>query len=290
MNVLILGGLGYIGYNLAYVLKKKGCNVVLVDNLVNASVQYSIDLDFPMYMTDVKDVWNIRNILEVHCISHVIWSLDILDVYSSEYMYLNTCSLIELLKCLNEMCVRNFIYISSNETYGSCSNMKFNENSVLQSYTIEGKIKSLAESLISSIYGGNVYILRIGHVVGVIPEINIRNCRYNIFTQIFMYKNKIIDNVIISNIIQDYIHILDFTDCVYCCLLDISNVLGVNIYNIGSGNRYSDKQIVEIYEKNNFEICKKFSDFSIHCVVDVSKCMHLLNWNAKYNISIMCKI
>jgi UDP-glucose 4-epimerase len=291
MNVLILGGLGYLGYNIAYVLKQRGCNVVLVDNLVNSSVQYRIDLDFPMYITDVKDISNIRNILEIHCITHVIWSLDILDVYSSEYMYMNTSSLVELLRCLNEMFVRNFIYLSSNEIYGSYSDVIFSENSVLQSNTIEGRMKSLAETIISSVYGGNVFILRIGHVVGVIPEVNIRNCRYNIFTQIFMCKNKIIDNVVISNIVQDYIHILDFTDCVYCCLLHISNVLGVNIYNIGSGNRYSDKQIVEIYQKkNNCNIGKLLSDFSVSCVVDVSKTKQLLNWSAKYNISIMCKI
>ena len=42
MNILILGGAGFVGSNLAFYFKEKGWDVIVFDNLVRRGVEYNI--------------------------------------------------------------------------------------------------------------------------------------------------------------------------------------------------------------------------------------------------------
>ena len=289
MNILILGGLGYIGYNTALQLRKKGHNIILVDNLSNPCILFEQN-EFSLHLLDVKDMWNISNIMYSNNITHVIWCLELLDIFSIEYFNLHVIVLMELLHAMNKMNIKNFIYMSSNDVYGNRNknNMLCNEGCTLQPFTIEGKVRSLAETMIQSIFKGNAYILRIGHIIGVNPEVNIGGYRFNLFNQLVLYNKQIIDTLFVCDIVQDYLHIMDLIDCIERC---IERENGIVILNVGSGNKYADKKILDMFEKNNRIVVRQgSSNISFICKVSINKVNKLLNWRPRHQLESLLKI
>ena len=69
MNILLTGGAGYIGSNVALALIRDGYEVVILDNLSNSSIQVIYDLqDFSkknikFFKANIADTDFVRNLL-----------------------------------------------------------------------------------------------------------------------------------------------------------------------------------------------------------------------------------
>ena len=80
MNILVTGGAGYIGSHTCLELLRRGHQVIVADNLVNAQaeaverVKELAGSDFPFYPIDIRDEAALEGIFDQHSIDCVIIS------------------------------------------------------------------------------------------------------------------------------------------------------------------------------------------------------------------------
>ena len=284
-TVLICGGCGYIGINLANIIKQTDKKVIVIDNLLNPALNhYSTNNDVEKYSIDVRNVNDLFMIFQNNAITDVIWSIDVANMFGIDYYSSNLCGLHSLIMCMNTFNVSNFIYLSSSDIYGNGKNCK--ESTKGAPITLEGTMKLMSENMIDMLYKGTTYILRLATVIGVNTDNNIKSYRYNIFSQIELYNQGLINNVIVNSILKDYIHINDICDCVNKCL-EFTNDFEKNVIvlNIGTNNQYTDKKIIETYESIKKVSLRKYNgNYNFICSINTNKSRDVLDWSSKYSI------
>ena len=124
MNVMLTGGLGYIGSHTAVQLLEDGHNVVVVDNLSNSDREVKNKIEqitgkqIKFYEKDVKDLDALNAIFAENKIDAVIHFAGLKAVGESvekplEYYENNLFSTINLLKAMKSANVNNLVFSSS---------------------------------------------------------------------------------------------------------------------------------------------------------------------------------
>ena len=122
MNILITGGLGFIGSHTVVELIEKGHNCIIVDNLINSKIEV---LDSIEKITNVRPKFyqfnllvmsDLRKVFEENEIDGVIHFAALKSVNESiskslEYYENNIVGSINLLKCMQEYNVTNFVLV-----------------------------------------------------------------------------------------------------------------------------------------------------------------------------------
>jgi UDP-glucose 4-epimerase len=124
MRVVVTGGAGFIGSELAHHLCDRGASVVVVDNLVNGRRENLEDLARDrccLSVTDVRDESTLREILAG---VDVVFHLACLGVRHSihspgENHEVNATATLRLLALGRKLGVKRFVYVSSSEVYGT---------------------------------------------------------------------------------------------------------------------------------------------------------------------------
>ena len=284
-SVLILGGFGYIGINLANKLYKMDYDIYVVDNINNPAVlEQSKDIKFKFFNVDVRNYKDLHTIMNNIKIDIVIWCVDILIQHIQDYYDVNINGLINIINLMNTFTIDKFIYLSSNDIYGTGKNLTELDNCA--PVTIEGKTKLLAEDIIKNVYRHNFYILRIGNVIGKTEVTQFMGNRINVLNNLFMYN--FFNNIIIPHVVHDYVHIHDLLDSICICIsLLSSSVIQRYIVNIGTGNQLTEKRLFEKYLKK-YKISNINHEFikhdRIYSTISSDFATSLLNWKAKYDI------
>lgn len=285
-SVLILGGHGYIGVNLANKLFKMNYNVILVDNLKNPAVfEPCNDLPYNFLNIDIRNYESLLKIFSNFNIDLVVWCVDVLIHQTVDYYDTHINGLMNVLNVMNIYNVQEFIYLSSNDIYGN--NKKAKELDDCAPLTIEGKTRLLAEDMIRNIYSYKFYILRIGQVVGKTDLTLFMGVRPNIINCLYMYQNNFFSKILISHVARDYIYIQDLLDAIVLCMQNLSKeVIQRYIVNIGSGNELTDKKLFNVYiKKHNMENVEHeiLREPIINQTVSVEFAKSLLNWKIKHD-------
>ena len=139
MKILVTGGAGYIGSHTCVELLNKGMDVVVVDNLVNASakslerVQQIAGRDLSFYQIDVRDRNEMDRIFTKHDIDCVIHFAGLKAVGESvsmplEYYDNNLNSTITLCQSMKEHGVKDIVFSSSATVYSGDNEMPLSES------------------------------------------------------------------------------------------------------------------------------------------------------------------
>ncbi|MGI6426268.1 MAG: SDR family NAD(P)-dependent oxidoreductase [Natronincolaceae bacterium] len=129
MNILVTGGLGFIGSHTVVELIKNNHQVIIADNLVNSKIEvldklYQITGIKPIfYQIDVTDGAKLEPIFQNHNIDGVIHFAGLKAVGESvakplEYYYSNLVSTMMLSKMCLKHGVNKFVFSSSATVYG----------------------------------------------------------------------------------------------------------------------------------------------------------------------------
>lgn len=279
-TVFILGGFGYIGFNLAKILNSNNYNVVIID-IIGSKVP--MDFNCYYYCCDIRNLSYMITLVNKHKPDCFIWCVDLIPCNN---LYYDVCinGLTSIINILNTNNIKQFIYLSSAEIYGYCEYA--DENIIGAPFTTEGKTKLLSEDIIINQYSYDYFILRISNVYGKIIS-NIPNYKNHIINQIELFKNNIIEKIGVSNIISDYIHIEDLIVIISKCLYKL-NVYDVNktILNVGTENTKSDIRIFNLLYSNK----KKPSLYGhknakvIVNTLNCNKCKYVLLWEPKHKL------
>ena len=113
-TVFILGGFGYIGFNLAKILSNNNYNIVIIDTIGSI---VPIDFECSYYCCDIRNIAYMITLINKHKPECFIWSVDLMpcnnlyyDVFSIQYrlLYKNKPFLNELIK-INKQIYKYFL-------------------------------------------------------------------------------------------------------------------------------------------------------------------------------------
>ena len=323
MAVLVTGGAGYIGSHTVVELQNAGYDVVVLDNLSNASekaldrVSKITGKPVKFYKADILDRDALNDIFDKETIESCIHFAGLKAVGESvvkpwEYYENNIAGTLTLIDVMRKHNVKNIIFSSSATVYGDPAQIPITEECPKGQCTNPyGWTKSMLEQVLTDIQKAdpewNVMLLRyfnpIGaHKSGTIGENpnGIPNNLMPYITQVAV--GKLMELGVFGNDydtpdgtgVRDYIHVVDLAKGHVKALKKIEENPGLAVYNLGTGKGCSVLDIVKNFEaatgvKIPYVIKPRRAGDIATCYCDASKAEKELGWKAENGIREMCE-
>lgn len=320
MNILVTGGLGYIGSHPCVTLIELGHSIVVLDNYTNSSpitlnrMRDLTNSEIIFYNVDVTNQSELDQVFTEHDFDGVIHFAGLKAVGESvempiTYYYNNLVSTLNVANACVKHHVNKFIFSSSATVYGD-NEVPFVETmQLLPTTNPYGETKAMSERILTDIANANpdfsVTLLRYfnpvgAHESGVIGELSnqVPNNLMPFVTQVVMGKLdklQVFGNdypTIDGTGVRDYIHVVDLAEGHVAALDDSTK--GVHIYNLGTGKGTSVLQFIKTFEETNnvtvpYEIVGRRHGDIAECYADVSKAKRELGWETKRDVVAMCR-
>lgn len=319
-RILVTGAAGYIGSAFCKEGLERGFNIIGIDNFSNSSDQ-SINFllekkqhNFTFSEVDLcKDLESLREIFVNNDINYVVHFAGFKSVIESQmhpkmYWDNNLESTKNLTRIMLEYGVKNILFSSSASVYGKSKNQPVSEACKLKPMSVYGATKEANEKFLEDLSTkGNLKTisLRYFNPVGNIQMMPVNSPRQD--------SKNLMDNIIDVcigetkelNIFgddyktsdgtaeRDFIHIQDLIDAHFESLKYFEQLNGYEVFNIGTGNSVSVKNIIKTFkEVNSIEFVVQISDRREGdvpiCYADNSKAKNILKWEAKKDLREMC--
>ena len=301
-NVLITGGLGFIGSNLASVLIEQGASVTLVDSLIP---EYGGNLQNICHIADKVDV-NICDIRDPFAIRHLLKGKDFLFNLAGQTSHLDSMhhpqndleinakaqlSILEACREINPDI--KIIFASTRQLYGKPDYLPVDEKHPIRPVDINGINKLAGESyhlLYNDIYGIRACALRLTNTYG--PAMRIKDARQ---TFLGIWIKLLLEGDTIT-VFGDGKQLRDFNyidDCVDALLIAAeSEKSNGKIFNLGSDEIINLKDLasimVELNHSGSFELTpfppdRKAIDIGDY-YSDYSLIQNTLGWSPKVSL------
>lgn len=322
MRILVTGGAGYIGSHTCVELLNAGYEVVIVDNLYNASeeavnrIEQITGKKTVFYKADICDRSAMEKIFSTEKIDAVIHFAGYKAVGESvrkpvEYYTNNLTGTLTLTDVMRAAGVKNIIFSSSATVYGDPAFVPITEDCPKGMCTNPyGWTKWMLEQILTDIHTSdpewNVILLRYFNPIGAHPSGMIGEDPKGIPNNLLPY----VAQVAIGKLpcigvfgndydtpdgtgVRDYIHVVDLAAGHVKALAKLKENAGVCVYNLGTGNGYSVLQVIHAFEKAcghelAFEIKPRRPGDIAVCYCDPSKAERELGWKAQFGIEQMC--
>ena len=322
MAILVTGGAGFIGSHTCVELLEAGYEVVVVDNLYNASrksmdrIEQITGKKPIFYEADILDREALNKIFEKEQIDSVIHFAGLKAVGESvskpiEYYYNNIAGTLVLCDVMRNHNVKNIVFSSSATVYGDPAFIPITEECPKGKITNPyGQTKGMLEQVLEDIHVSdpewNVILLRyfnpIGaHKSGLIGEDpkGIPNNLVPYVAQVAIGKLECLGvfgddyDTPDGTGVRDYIHVVDLAKGHVAAIKKLEEKQGVLIYNLGTGKGYSVLDVVHAFEK----ACGKKIPYAVKprrpgdiatCYADPAKAKAELGWEAENGIEEMC--
>lgn len=323
MKILVTGGAGYIGSHTCVELLEEGYEVVIVDNLYNASekaverIREITGKTLTFYRADIRDYEAMNGIFAKEKPDTVIHFAGLKAVGESvdkplEYYENNIAGTLCLCRAMRGNGCKNIIFSSSATVYGDPAVIPITEECPKGVCTNPyGWTKHMLEQILTDLHTAdaswNVILLRyfnpIGaHKSGMIGEDpkGIPNNLLPYVAQVAIGKLPCIG--VFGNDydtpdgtgVRDYIHVVDLAKGHVKAINKIKENPGIKIYNLGTGIGYSVLDVIKAFSK----ACKKELPYEIKerragdiavCYADAALAKEELGWEAQYGIQEMCE-
>ena len=181
-NILITGGLGYIGSHTAVELLAAGHNVIIVDNLCNTKLKILDNIkaisgkEPKFYQIDVNDTEKLAEILATENVDNVIHFAALKSVGQSilqptQYYRNNIGGLLSLIRAAEQTGTRNLIFSSSATVYGAENPSPVSEDAPIgKALNPYGQTKIMGEQILTDLSLSdetwNITLLRYFNPVG----------------------------------------------------------------------------------------------------------------------------
>lgn len=323
MSILVTGGAGFIGSHTCVELLENGYEVVVVDNLCNASkeslkrVEQITGKKVTFYKGDILDKEFLNQVFEKEEIESCIHFAGLKAVGESvekpwEYYHNNITGTLVLTEVMKKHGVKKMIFSSSATVYGSPKEIPITEECPKGTCTNPyGWTKSMLEQILTDMQKAdpewNVVLLRYFNPIGAHPTglmgenpNGVPNNLMPYITQVAIGKLACLG--VFGNDydtpdgtgVRDYIHVVDLAKGHVKALKKLEENGGLSVYNLGTGVGYSVLDIVKNFEEANgvkipYEIKPRRAGDIATCYSDASKAKRELDWEAEYGIMEMCR-
>ena len=321
MTILVTGGAGYIGSHTAVELLEAGHDVVVADNLCNASeesvarVEQIAGKKVRFYKADVRDSAALEQIFAENAIDWVIHFAGLKAVGESvakplEYYDNNLGSTLTLLEVMRKRGVKKIVFSSSATVYGTPEKLPLDENCRTGGTTNPyGTSKYMQEQILRDLYvsdpGWTIALLRYFNPVGAHASGLIGEDPKGIPNNLTPY----IAKVAIGELpeigvfgddyptpdgtgVRDYIHVVDLAKG-HVAAIHALEEPGVYTYNLGTGIGYSVLDVIHAFEracgrKLPYTVKPRRAGDIAACYADAGKAKRELHWQAQRGLDDMC--
>ena len=323
MKILVTGGAGYIGSHTCVELLEAGYDVVVVDNLYNASpkvigrIKEITGKDVTFYEKDIRDLDAMNEIFAKEKPDTVIHFAGLKAVGESvrkplEYYENNIAGTLTLCKAMRENGCKNIIFSSSATVYGNPAFIPITEECPKGVCTNPyGWTKHMLEQILTDIHTAdpewNVILLRYFNPIGAHKSGLIGEDPKGIPNNLLPY----VAQVAVGKLpclgvfgddydtpdgtgVRDYIHVVDLAKGHVKAINKIKENPGVKIYNLGTGKGYSVLDVINNVSKAvgkeiPYVIAPRRPGDIASCYSDPTKALKELGWSAEKNLDDMCK-
>ena len=264
MAVLVVGGAGYIGSHAAHVLRRKGHDVIIYDNL--STGHRELAEGFELIVGDIADAGKLGNVLKrcdsvMHFAAHAYVGESVEN--PKKYFHNNVTAALVLLDSVMQSRVRKFIFSSTCAVYGDPVKVPITEDNPRQPVNPYGATKLAFENALeaySRAYGLKYVAFRYFNAAGadesgsigeshqpethliplVFHAIQGKRAALEIFGDDYSTRD--------GTCIRDYIHVTDLAEAHVLGLEYLSRADSIAM-NLGTGNGHSVREVVSAVEK-----------------------------------------
>jgi nucleoside-diphosphate-sugar epimerase len=282
-NVLVTGGAGFIGSNLASFLSKSDNDVFIIDDLTSGNLQNLTNIKHTLIRENLMKINQIKLLPQFDVVFHFAASVGrqkSID-FPIQDSKTNLLATIELLNFMVLNKIPKIVYSSSAAIFGELKNDCIDEEHPLNPDSPYGVSKLAAEKMIfafSHLYNFEAVSLRYFNIFGI-------NQRYDLYGNVIPIFVHLINNNKPISIYGDGEQTRDF--------LNVNDVVKANLlattagikgcFNVGSGKSYSINYLVsllkQIYKREiKVNYLPKRSGDVLHCRANIKKIAKELNF------------
>ncbi len=309
-TILVTGGAGYIGSQTVYELLDEGYKVVVVDNLLKGHKEV-LPGEVSFYEADIRLPETFDQICNEHKIDGVIhFAADpAINSDTAEnllpYYKNNLVGVLKVVEALNKYQIKNIVFSSTAAVYGNPQSLPMREEQSKEPLNMYGQTKLMAEKLLidaSRMWGINVTRLRYFNACGADldgragelhnPETHLIPIILQVAAgdreHLTMFGNDY--DTPDGTCVRDYIHTKDLAMAHIKALEHMFESAEVfcEDFNVGTGNGYSNLEIVKEVEKITDKKVKivygerRIGDWD-SAYADNTKIKKVLGWEPKYS-------
>ncbi len=320
MNVLVTGGMGYIGSHTSIQMIQAGMTPVIFDNLYNSKktvldrIEKVSGVRPTFVQGDIRDKAVLVEVLKQHNIEAVIHFAGLKAVGESvakplEYYDNNVHGTLVLVDAMREVGVKTLVFSSSATVYGDPASVPITEDFPTSATNPYGRSKLMVEECLTDFHKANpewsITLLRYFNPVGSHPSgelgedpQGIPNNLMPFVSQVAVGRREFL-SVFGSDYptkdgtgVRDYIHVMDLSDGHVAALQKVGRKDGLHVYNLGTGNGYSVLEMVKAFESASgkqvpYQIVDRRPGDIAECWADPAKAMKELEWCAERTLEQM---
>ncbi|MBL4242776.1 UDP-glucose 4-epimerase GalE [Vibrio fluvialis] len=321
MDVLITGGMGYIGSHTCVQMIAAGMTPIMVDNLCNAKAEVLNRIEAltggrpAFYQGDIRDEAFLDSVFAKHDVQAVIHFAGLKAVGESvskpiEYYDNNVNGTLVLVRSMRKAGVKSLVFSSSATVYGDPQTVPITETSPTGATTNPyGRSKYMVEQCLSDLVIAepewSITLLRYFNPVGAHPSgtmgedpQGIPNNLMPFIAQVAVGRREKL--AVFGNDyatpdgtgVRDYIHVMDLADGHIAALQAVGTQAGLHIYNLGTGKGSSVLDMVNAFSQAcgkavPYEICPRRPGDIAECWASTEKAQCELGWQAKLSLADM---
>lgn len=323
MKVLVTGGLGFIGSHTVVELLNEGYEVVIIDNLSNASIDVIDKIkkitgkDIKFYEEDVCDIEALEKIFtenQIDAVIHFAGFKAVGESVAKPIMYYenNLISTLHLCEVMQKYNCKKLIFSSSATVYGDPEKLPLTEDCKVGGTTNPyGTSKLMIEQILKDIVVSDSeftpIVLRYFNPIGAHESGLIGEKPNGIPNNLMPYIARVASGELeILSVfgddyatpdgtgVRDYIHVVDLAKGHIKALEKAVKTNGIHYYNLGTGVGYSVLDMVKAFEKVNnvkvpYKIVARRPGDIASCYSDASLALKELGWKANLGIEEMMR-
>ena len=306
MKILVVGGAGYIGSHMIKRFQDTDYQIEVLDNL---STGFEVNTqNYKLHVCDLSNKDQVHQILKDNNYESIMHFASFINVgesyiYPKKYYDNNVINTLNLLDCMVDLKISNFIFSSTAAVYGEPSSTPIKEDQNIAPVNPYGNTKAIVEKILKDYdeaYGLKYISLRYfnacgAHIDGTIgerhdPETHLiplilqsasgRRKDLKVYGDDYDTKD--------GTCVRDYIHVMDLADAHLSSLEKLIKNQKSDIYNIGNNQGFSVKEIISMAEKVTqskipYEITSRRKGDPSELIADNKKISENLNWSANYS-------
>ena len=321
LNVLVTGGLGYIGSHTCVALAEAGYRLVIVDNLSNAKTAVLGRLEeitgakHEFHQADVRDRAALSSILskmKIDAVLHFAGLKAVGESVAKPLLYYdhNVGGTVALLETMLECGIKKIVFSSSATVYGEPEELPLTEDHRLLPANPYGKTKLMVEHILADTeraQPGFCYAaLRYFNPVGAHPSGRIGEDPRGEPQNLFPYLARVAVGTLPKlrvfgddydtrdgTGVRDFIHVTDLAQGHLAAIETLSRQEKSFTVNLGTGRGYSVLEAVKAFERAcgrriPLEIVARRPGDIATCYADPGLAAKVLGWKTRLDLDAMC--
>lgn len=306
LNVLVVGGGGYIGSHMVKLLAAYGCGVVVLDNLTSGHADAILAGE--LVKGDLSDVGLLDEILSSRrfdVVMHFASSILVGESVSNPSLYYrnNFTNTQVLLDAMRRHGVMHFVFSSTAAIFGEPRYTPIDEQHPKEPINPYGRSKWMVEQMLEDYeraYGLKSVCLRYFNAAGADPDGELgerHDPETHLIPLILQAASGRRQGITVNGrdygtpdgtCIRDYIHVADLCDAHWLAILHLRDKGEGGRFNLGNGNGFSVQEVIDTSREvtgRDIEVTygpRRQGDPAI-LIADSGLARHVLGWSPRFS-------